>query len=205
MKLIFNAVSLLAIVVGVAAAGSVSKPERVEGSHSALKSPSVLPEGCVVDSPGYVGDGWCDPVAPYNTAACNWDDGDCCECTCQEGGFNPCGSNGYNCLDPDANCLPSTEECPDTIIDHWLGDGYCDGFPYNTAACGWDGGDCCECTCTDGAIYMCGFSQPYNCQDPDAGFPPLCEPPTQSCEMSDFAAMCSAIAPNMVPSCVYMA
>jgi len=206
MKLIFNAVSLLAIVVGVTAAGSASKPTRVAGSPSVLKSHTELPPGCQVPVglEYYVGDGWCDPEAPYNTAACEWDGGDCCECTCQEGGLNVCGLNGYNCLDPDADCLPGTEECTATNED-WLGDGYCDGFPYNTAACNWDWGDCCECTCIDGAFYSCGSQVPYNCQDPNAGVPPLCDPPLSSCELADFEAMCSDLGPGWQPSCVYMA
>jgi len=29
----------------------------------------------------FIGDGWCDDVQPYNTAACGWDGGDCCSLT----------------------------------------------------------------------------------------------------------------------------
>ncbi|CAN0376166.1 unnamed protein product [Pylaiella littoralis] len=36
----------------------------------------------------------------------------------------------------------------------------------NSAACGFDGGDCCECDCKDGA-FSCGISG-FNCIDPDS-------------------------------------
>ncbi len=34
--------------------------------------------GCCVEEPSYLGDGACDPRAPYNTEACAFDLGDCC-------------------------------------------------------------------------------------------------------------------------------
>lgn len=39
--------------------------------------------------------------------------------------------------------------------------------PYNTPECGYDGGDCCECTCEDGLPYACGVKDDYHCRDPD--------------------------------------
>ena len=35
---------------------------------------------------------------------------------------------------------------PDCNVDvpSWIGNGLCDGGAYNTAQCGWDGGDCDE-------------------------------------------------------------
>ena len=47
---------------------------------------------------------------------------------------------------------------------NWLGDGYCDSSSYNSAACGWDGGDCCPSTC-DGS---CTSVTEADCQDPFA-------------------------------------
>jgi hypothetical protein len=49
----------------------------------------------------------------------------------------------------------------DSIADS--GDGMCDSYA-NTAACDWDGGDCCEETCEDDT-YICG-EDPYDCIDP---------------------------------------
>lgn len=43
-------------------------------------------------------------------------------------------------LDSDADC--------DVVFVVSMGDGRCDK-EYNTKACGFDGGDCCECTCWD--------------------------------------------------------
>ena len=49
-------------------------------------------------------------------------------------------------------------------------DGYCDtSGGYNTPACGYDGGDCCYCTCVD-STYDCGVNG-FSCADPGAGSP----------------------------------
>lgn len=46
-------------------------------------------------------------------------------------------------------------------------DGYCDNAN-NNADCGYDGGDCCECTCVDGPSQSCGeLGVGYDCIDPD--------------------------------------
>jgi len=47
-----------------------------------------------------------------------------------------------------------------------VGDGNCDPV-HNNEGCTYDGGDCCECTCDDGADYFCGFSG-FNCLDGNA-------------------------------------
>eukprot|EP00752_Nemacystus_decipiens_P002540 g2381.t1 len=54
-----------------------------------------------------------------------------------------------------------------------IADGYCDG-DLNNASCGWDGGDCCSCTCGqflesgDELPHPCGQEGGgYDCQDPD--------------------------------------
>ncbi len=46
---------------------------------------------------------------------------------------------------------------------HWIADGYCDEMN-NNAGCGFDGGDCCECTCVD-SEYECGIVG-FECEDP---------------------------------------
>ena len=47
-----------------------------------------------------------------------------------------------------------------------IGDGNCDPI-LNNEDCGYDGGDCCECTCVDGTGYSCGYSG-FNCLDRNA-------------------------------------
>ena len=49
---------------------------------------------------------------------------------------------------------------------NYIGDAFCDGGEYNTLACGWDGGDCCESTCVDTPYKKCSFAK-FNCLDPD--------------------------------------
>ena len=46
-----------------------------------------------------------------------------------------------------ASALGAYPEC-DPQYTHQIGNGYCDTGP-NTEACGYDGGDCCGCTCQD--------------------------------------------------------
>jgi len=60
---------------------------------------SSPPAGCVVEQPGWLGDGYCDNEGGYNSAECEWDGGDCCESTCTSGP-STCGSNGFSCQDP---------------------------------------------------------------------------------------------------------
>ncbi|CAM9473131.1 unnamed protein product [Ectocarpus sp. 8 AP-2014] len=48
----------------------------------------------------------------------------------------------------------------------WVGDGYCDRRNNNENCGGYDGGDCCECTCIDEA-YECGIVS-FSCIDPAA-------------------------------------
>ena len=47
---------------------------------------------CIVASESFLGDGFCDGFGygNYNTNACNWDDGDCCASTCQDGPLHSC-------------------------------------------------------------------------------------------------------------------
>ena len=51
----------------------------------------------------------------------------------------------------------------------YMGDGDCDRSN-NNVECGWDGGDCCECTCQSTANYDCGVYSGYDCKDPSANF-----------------------------------
>ena len=129
--------------------------------------------GCCVPEPTFLGDGACDAHAPYNTAECGYDLGDCCKESCDTEAQFGCkakegdayGPFGFYCLDPqystiDENCTTENRE--------WIGDGGCDE-EFNTQACGWDGGDCCQESCdTEFAYYECGREeQPFNCLDPN--------------------------------------
>jgi len=50
-----------------------------------------------------------------------------------------------------------------------IGNGRCDAA-LNTPACGFDGGDCCPCTCADGPDYSCDDSE-FDCLYPYCGDP----------------------------------
>lgn len=110
----------------------------------------------------FLNDGFCDPET--NNEACSFDGGDCCECTCVDSAGYFCGVIGFNCLDPACpGEVPSQfPECPGRF--DWLGDGFCDTEFNNVLACGYDGGDCCECTCTDGPVHSCGANG-FSCED----------------------------------------
>jgi hypothetical protein len=133
--------------------------------------------GCCVPEIAYLGDGACDPDAPYNTAECNWDGGDCCKETCNFDTNYGCaneasqgyGPFGYFCLNPELEEYVNPDEC--TVSDRTrLGDGRCDA-EYNTEECNWDSGDCCEATCDDTyAYFACGDPEfPFDCKDEALG------------------------------------
>lgn len=136
---------------------------------------------CIVSAPSWIGDAYCDDSAgSYNTAVCGWDGGDCCEDSClDEVEFYECGQVSYVCRDPESDDYAALDDCLAEKTS-WLADGYCDfgdGYDYyNTAACNWDGGDCCEYSCADG-VYTCGFNG-YDCLDPGSDI--TCEAEIQS-------------------------
>lgn len=49
----------------------------------------------------------------------------------------------------------------------YIGDGLCQYESNNVESCGFDGGDCCECTCVDGEGGSCG-EEGFVCMDPSA-------------------------------------
>ncbi|CAM9941869.1 unnamed protein product [Scytosiphon promiscuus] len=176
-----------------------------------IESSTIL--NCVANN---LGDGVCDDA--NNNAACGYDGGDCCVCTCTDGPVHQCGGTGYTCIDPDAHCVndgdgdtsiglsnnstrssvyddstwswaykyyddtslaglydnDDEDENEDSssgtasCITDFYNDSDCD-VTNNNEACGYDGGDCCPCTCTDtpGAYVRCGENG-YACVDPDA-------------------------------------
>lgn len=83
--------------------------------------------------------------------------GTCVEGQCiYESTVNLCGEN--------EGCDQGVCTTCDVAYPTWLGDGFCDGSSYNSAACGWDGGDCCPSTCTG----SCSSATEANCEDPFA-------------------------------------
>ena len=80
--------------------------------------------------------------------------------------INPSVSNSYSSPSYYVNGThPDYPDCDAPLLSY-IADGFCDGL-YNNALCGWDGGDCCECTCLGTGYYDCG-SAGYNCRDIDA-------------------------------------
>ena len=117
-----------------------------------------------VENEGWIGDGWCDAEGAYNTAACNWDGGDCCQFTCVSLGVPgyDCSSN-FDCKDPRPSKFDYSN-C-NVQVKAWIGDGYCDmSGGFNTAECNYDGGDCCESTCKSGSGGNC---EKFECVNPN--------------------------------------
>jgi sulfoxide reductase catalytic subunit YedY len=75
---------------GMPPAAASAAPAPPAGTPAASSSPL---SGCALTRPfelARLGDGWCDAGAPYNSAACGWDGGDCCAAS----------SAIQECLDP---------------------------------------------------------------------------------------------------------
>ena len=88
---------------------------------------ATVRSSCINGNIYFIGDGWCD--APNNNKECLYDGGDCCMCTCTNGQYLYCGSNGFWCVDPDvitqeANLcveLPSPlAACPVGLQPEWV-------------------------------------------------------------------------------------
>jgi LNR domain len=109
---------------------------------------------CSVMNPELIGNGLCDPDEFY-TEECGWDGGDCIGC--KDGYFGRhCDLEYPNCSGVD----PLLVQYPMA-----LGAGICEGQPFNTEECGWDGGDCIRCN--DGYFGpYCDLDYP-NCSIPD--------------------------------------
>lgn len=174
-------------------------------SRSLLEANSTLYSKCggFVE---WIRDGFCD--GGNNNDECGWDEGDCCRCTCEDTDDFFCGENGFECLDPSAatNCsTDSPTQSPVVTLppipteitaypdcggpSNWISDGYCDS-ENNNAQCGWDGGDCCRCTCEQTEEYKCVASR-FDCLDPDAPIACETDSPTPSPTVTSLYFECS--------------
>ena len=118
-------------------------PVLAGGCPEGLVSVDGLPNCCVED-PLYLGDGACDPRAPYNTEECAFDLGDCCYESCNQetaygcltvdGNIDEVGPFGFFCLDPRYSIIDEVK----CVVENreWIGDGGCDvDGGYNTEEC----------------------------------------------------------------------
>ena len=88
----------------------------------------------------------------------------CCEDSCVSGSYYECGSYEFYCLDPaffDPELVAEYPDCTGDVL--LIGDGECDSAN-NMDSCGYDGGDCCSCSCTDVSCLWTAF----DCLDPSA-------------------------------------
>ena len=126
-------------------------------------------DNCTDGNTDRIQNGYCD--YDNNKEDCDYDGGDCCECTCMNGLNYNCGEGGFFCRDPNSNCVDPRIQmypnCTDGYIPH-MEDGWCDA-DNNNEECGYDGGDCCECTCSNGLAYDCGVLYDFFCRDPNSG------------------------------------
>eukprot|EP00903_Cladosiphon_okamuranus_P020097 g18457.t1 len=116
--------------------------------------------------PCWEGNNW-DCLDPENETCFN---GICDESVCEGTDLPFFIGDGKECnarLCTAAECC-AEDEYTDCYVEirGWLGDGICDGDDYNTEECGWDGGDCCPCSCGDeeGPCYP---GNGWDCLDPD--------------------------------------
>ena len=129
----------------------------------------------------FIADGWCDLF--NNIDDCSYDGGDCCSCSCIDGLEYECGSNGFYCADEsclDPVVVAQFPSCTGNLFR--FADGDCN-VENNSPECGYDGGDCCMCTCANRS--SCIFD--FDCIDPNAGDelydcqrPPATVPPCSS-------------------------
>ncbi|CAM9523651.1 unnamed protein product [Scytosiphon promiscuus] len=116
--------------------------------------------------PPGIGNGHCN--IGNNKEECDYDGGDCCECTCVgdddpgDDDFGRCGPHsGFACVDPSAPCVDDDSVTVDMIDEcqaGQIGDGWCDDNN-NKEECAFDGGDCCDAPARRGstAISAAGF------------------------------------------------
>ena len=121
--------------------------------YGALSSGGVIPRSCNRQT----------AVPPFASFPFRLGVFQCCEDSCISG-FHDCGDNGYHCLDPAFYDPELVAQYPD-CTGRWstIGDSWCDESN-NNAACGYDGGDCCLCSCSAAACIWTFF----DCKDSTA-------------------------------------
>lgn len=124
----------------------------------------------------WINDGYCDETLNY--PECQHDGGDCCICTCVDSPDYACGINGFACKDPaclDPAILAEFPNCTGNYL--LINDGECYA-ENNNPECGYDGGDCCLCTCMANSKCFLGN---FDCVDPSAEEDLYeCQPPPPS-------------------------
>jgi len=152
----------------------------------------------------WIGDGYCNHNtvgADFNSEGCGWDGGDCCAETCVDG-TSVCGTNGFVCKDPEYTIAPDCPIDPNFATFEWIGNGYCDhntaGADFNSAGCGWDGGDCCAETCVDGTS-VCGANG-FVCLDPMTESPSAMPTAAQTVAPSAMPTAAQTVAPSAMPT-----
>ena len=164
---------------GSALTTAISTPTESSEPDSSLCPDGLLPwEGnpaCCVPNPRFIGDGACDPDAPYNIEVCDFDGGDCCKGTCNKDSAFGCtvkegdeladyGPFGFYCVDPSKLNAINSNFCQ-TDEKYRVGDGNCDPM-LNNQDCNYDGGDCCSHSCSAlFSFFQCGSGEGYDCID----------------------------------------
>ena len=115
-----------------------------------------------------IGNGLC--YAENSNERCDYDRGDCYECTCYNGLAYDCEGYDFFCRGPNSDCVDPRVEmyanCTDGDIPG-LGNGWCDAVN-NNERYGYDGGNCCEGTCINGLAYDSGEGDFFS-RDPNLG------------------------------------
>ncbi|GMH61438.1 hypothetical protein TL16_g03253 [Triparma laevis f. inornata] len=127
---------------------------------------------CFVENRSWVGDGHCDHCE-YNTEECGFDGGDCCSETCEDSTNYACEGNNFHCMDPSTKEYQEETAIILNCEDYFIGNGNCDQ-KNNNEQCGFDGGDCCEVSCVNSTIFICGNLGDWadSCKDPNPTAPP---------------------------------
>jgi hypothetical protein len=144
----------------------VGFPACLDPEHPPFYFPPTL-ANCTAAPRRVVAENFADGVCHHagmpltlNTANCGWDGGDCCSQTCRGREAGQCGSPAadgadaediaeeadspaFVCREPAVLDVLSNGGACDASRLSWVGDGYCDAGDFNTANCGWDGGDWC--------------------------------------------------------------